>query len=341
MGAPSGPVDPRDSAERAILDHRLFRDRESLAAGDCYVIAHSIMQPIYLSAPVTQTVQLTDRPQSITFQISHEATPPVREIRPPNGIVVYRFEEPDRQRMIYAMWLGAKRIRNCLSFLSGVPVPIRHAFVAKDLLMWETYDVEHIERYHPLPIHENEATARQWFDRLEASYPKAERLLRDLPPMSPRGRAVSLVGDSIWTWDMEESFLYAWRAIDVVAKLDYDGARRQPVGPLREAALAPYGPSAGETDASDCGGRVSISKKIRVTVATRAPDFPQEKTRRYNTLRGTVAHDTVDVDQLREIASARWEAQALARHIVISAIPGAAESPHEAPGDRAGGPSSP
>jgi len=305
------------------MGHALVRGHESLPEGECYVVAHSIMRPVYLSAPITQTFNLTDQPQTFTARLSPETAPPVREIRPPNGLVLYRFNEPDRSRVPYAMWLGAKRIRNYLSFLAGVPVPIRYAFVARNLLWQEHDDVEQILRYHPRPVHEREDIARQWNDRIRGTFPKAEQLLQALGTMTPLGRAVSLVGDSIWEWDMEESFMYAWRAIDVVAKIDYGSARNLPEGPEKIAALAPYLPTEGESDAADSGGRVSISKKIQVTVARRAPEFPPKKTRRYNTLRGTVAHDTVDVDQLREISEARWEAQSLARRVVISALPGA------------------
>ena len=314
---PPSPLEEADSALDAVP---LLKDISEIPPNQCWVVCRSMMAPIYVSSPVTRTLTLTDQPQVISFPISPETTPIAQVLRPPNGTVVYAFEESDERRQIHGMFLGAKRVRNCLAFLAEVPVPIRYAFASQKMLWRESYDVEMIMRYHPEVRNPSDVGTRAWFDHLAQSFGRAEDILRRIHPMSPLGRSISLVGDAIWSSDIEESFLYAWRAVDVVAKSDYTTARRLE-GAARDRALAPYAALDVEgTNEANCNHGPSVSNKVRVTVGNRAPGVADEKVREFNKLRGAVAHDTVDIDQFRRVLESRWEAVHIARTVVESSI---------------------
>ncbi len=320
MVAEPRPVSSIEEADRVLDTFPQLHNIEKLPEHECWVICRSILLPVYRSAPITQTVTLTDKPQVISFPINPQTAPIAKEFQPPNGTVTYRFEEADERREIHGFWLGAKRVRNCLAFLAGVPIPIHYAMASRRFLFRETYQIDMIMRYHPEVRNEDDAATSEWYAKLETIYPRAERILREISPMAPLGRAISLVGDAIWTSDIEESFLYSWRAIDVIAKGDYSAASKL-VDADREMALAPYSALAPEDQGQDdCHRETSVSTKIRVTVAQRAPGTPDERVRELNKLRGTVAHDTVDVDQFRRVLDARWEAVHIARKVVTSAI---------------------
>jgi hypothetical protein len=311
---------PVEQADRALDAIPMLRDISKIPPNQCWVVCRSMMAPIYVSSPVTQTVTLTDKPQVVTFPISPETTPIAQVLQPPNGTVIYGFEETDERRQIHGMFLGAKRVRNCLAFLAEVPVPIRYAFASQRILWRESYNVEMIMRYHPEIRGASDEAKREWFSHLEGAFGRAEELLRRIPPMSPLGRAISLVGDAIWSSDIEESFLYAWRAVDVAAKEDFSAVRRLEGGD-RERALERYTSlAADEVSAENHWRGPSVSTRIRVTVANRANDVGDEKTKEFNKLRGAIAHDTVDVDQFRRVLENRWEAIHIARRVVESAI---------------------
>lgn len=320
MSGPARPPSPLEQADHALDAVPLLRDISKIPPNRCWVVCHSMLAPIYLSSPVTQTVTLTDKPQVITFPISPETTPIARVLQPPNGTVTYGFEEEDERRQIHGMFLGAKRVRNCLAFLAEVPVPIRYAFASQRILWRESYNVEMIMRYHPEIRALSDEATREWFAHLEKAFPRAEELLSRIPPMSPLGRAVSLVGDAIWSSDIEEAFLYAWRAVDVVAKEDFSRVRRLE-GEAKAVALARYRALAPDEVLPEEHWRgPSVSTRIRVTVSERVQGVADERVREFNKLRGAVAHDTVDVDQFRRVLDCRWEAIHIARKVVESAI---------------------
>ena len=320
MSVAARPPSPLEQADLALDAVPLLKDISKIPPNQCWVVCRSMLAPIYVSSPVTQTVTLTDKPQVISFPISPETTPIAQVLQPPNGTVIYGFEEEDERRQIHGMFLGAKRVRNCLAFLAEVPVPIRYAFASQRILWRESYNVEMVMRYHPEIRAPSDEGGREWFAHLEKAFGRAEDLLRRIPPMSPLGRAVSLVGDAIWSSDVEESFLYAWRAVDVVAKEDFSAVRRLE-GEARALSLAKYqalGPD--EVVPEEHWRGPSVSTRIRVTVADRVQGVADERVREFNRLRGAVAHDTVDVDQFRRVLDCRWEAVHIARKVVESAI---------------------
>ena len=74
---------------------------------------------------------------------------------------------------------------------------------------------------------ESDEQRHAWDGMFQATYERTAKLLERIPPDSPLGRAVSLVGEAIWTVDPEERFFYAWRAVEVVANFDLSEARRR------------------------------------------------------------------------------------------------------------------
>ena len=334
-----GPPRPKTVEEQAhgVLDAVPQLQNIEALGDECWVFACTAMHPVFLGVPKTHTVTLTDKPQSVTIPIS--ANDPIgRILNPPNGTVAYRFTESDERRAIHGLFLGAKRVRNCLAFLTGVPIPLVYAIASRRFLWRSDYRIDDPMRYHPEVSNLDSDTEPQWHDILRSAYVRAEQLLRDINPMAPLGRAISLVGDSLWTVDHEESFLYAWRAIDLVAKLDYRAAKSL-AGEARAAAMAEYAsvrsPSAPPID--ECCRGPGDLPKILVTLGRRVGKVDSNRIRELHGLRGAIAHDTVDVDQFKRVLDGRPEAIQLAIQVVRFAIDSSGVDSVEKAADRAGG----
>jgi len=309
-------VDLERLADLEIDKTPQVREQPSLPAGEGWVVCCTIMGPVGISVPLTQKVTLGDKPQVIETLISPETAPIAKVFQPPNGIVTYRFVEADERRAVHNMFLGVKRVRNCLAFLVGVPIPVRYAFASKTTLWRGTYPIDDPMRYHPEVRPDSGIDPDQWNAWVRAAFSKAEDVLRRIHPMEPLGRAISLAGDAVWNMDPEEAFLFAWKAVDVIARLDYKAARA--LGPTAVAAYAALTrPAPGH---EGCKPDVSVSTMIRVSLAKRLPDLGDARIVELNRLRGTVAHDTLDVHQFGDVIQARWEAIHIARSIVRGTI---------------------
>jgi hypothetical protein len=103
-GAPQ-PLSPLEQADLALDTVPLLKDISKIPPKQCWVVCHSMLAPIYLSSPATQTVTLTDKPQVVTFPISPGTTPIAQVLQPPNSTVIYGFEEEDERRQIHGMFL--------------------------------------------------------------------------------------------------------------------------------------------------------------------------------------------------------------------------------------------
>jgi len=301
-------VSVADEAEELLNREPEIRQFDQLPEGDCWVLSQSIMGPIYIGAPQSTTVQLSDKPQTVDFKLDARATPIAQVLQPPNGTVKYHFHERDRDLAFWKLNLGAKRIRNCLAYLAEIPIPLRHVILSKTLMFRFDQTLD-LLRYHPeaMAAIADPARLKPWFDHLEGAFTLTTSLLSRLPLDSALGRAVSLAGGAIWAEDPEDSFLSAWRCVDVIAKLDYSE--------LNDSAL-PSAAVLAEGDERDW----SDSKKIRESLSRRVPGLDPKLIGKLNELRGNVAHDTVTAQTYRDLLELRWTAFNIASDSVRSRL---------------------
>jgi hypothetical protein len=297
-----------EEADRVLGGEPEVRNFQQAQDGDCWVVSRSIMGPIYIGAPQTKTVQLSDKPQTVEFNVDARTPPIAHILQPPNGTVKYHFHEADRALSVWKLYLGAKRIRNCVAFLAEIPIPFRYVFLSKTL-KYPFNDTQDLLRYHPetrVAI-QNPALLKPWFDHVGESFALAADLLHRLSLDSALGRAVSLAGGAIWTDDPEDSFLSAWRSVDVIAKLDYSEISNRG-DPAADASI-----TEDERDWSD-------SRKIREALSRRVPGLDPRLVGKLNELRGKVAHDTVTATAYRQLLELRWTAFDIASDCVRSRL---------------------
>lgn len=309
LRATRGPrvVQVANEAEEQLNREEEIRNFDQLREGDCWVVSRSIMGPVYVGAPMTTTVQLSDKPQSVEFNIDAKTTPVAQVLQPPNGTVKFRFLEVDPHLAFWKLMMAAKRLRNTLAFIAEVAIPLRHVVLSKSLMWRFNHDIE-LQRYHPevgTAIHDPKRL-EDWYGHIGLSFNETTQLLSQLTPDSPLARAVSLVGGAVWADDPEDGFLSAWRAVDVVAKLDYSELRESVGEPSTESETE-------EVPWSD-------SKKIRESLVRRVPGIDLGQVGRFNELRGRIAHDTVTADLYRGLYEQRWVAFDIASRSVRSCL---------------------
>ncbi len=292
--APRRLVRAADEADRLLSLEPEVRNFETLAEGECWVVSQSIMAPIFVSAPQTVSVQLTDQPQSVEFALDPSATQTAMVLQPPNGTVKLHFQEPDRQLAFWRLVMGAKRIRNTLAFISEIPIPLRHVILTKSLMFRFNHDQD-IQRYHPETgsAIQDPSRLEPWYGHVERSFAAASELLSQLPMDSPVNRAISLAGGAVWADDPEDGFLSAWRAVEVVAKLDYSN---------RDETQSHVGSEATGADT----GPWSDAKKVRESLSHRISGVDLNLVNRLIDLRGRIAHDTVNAELYKGLYEQRW-----------------------------------
>lgn len=302
------PVSILEDADRKLSEEPEVRDFAKLVEGDCWIVSRTIMGPIYIGAPQTQTVQLTDKPQSVKFTVDARTTPIARVLQPPNGTIKFHFQESDASLAFWKLNMGAKRIRNYLAFLAEIPIPLRHLILSK-LLMYPFSHDQDLTRYHPeiRAAIQDPSRIGPWFKHVETAIAATSGLLARLPPDSPMGRAVSLAGGAVWADDPEDGFLSAWRAVDVVAKLDF---AKSALPSNRHQVVTPAASPSGWTEA----------KKIRESLTRRVPGIDSNLISDFNKLRGKIAHDTVSAEDYRHLYQVRWAAFNIASDSVRSRL---------------------
>jgi hypothetical protein len=297
-----------DEADRILNEEKEVRDFRQLPKGERWIVSRSIMGPVYVGAPITQTVQLSDKPQSVDFEIDARTAAIAQVLQPPNGTIKYHFQEDDPHLAFWRLMMTTKRLRNSLAFVAEIPIPLRHVVLSSDL-MWRFNHDQDLQRYHPeigSAIHDAKQL-EEWYQHIDQSFSATTSLLSQLPPDSPLGRALALAGGAVWADDPEDGFLSAWRAVDVIAKIDYSDLRR------------PTEPAPDDTfDKADASW--SDSKKIRESLSRRVPGIDVALVSQFNELRGRIAHDTVTAELYRGLYEQRWTAFDIASRAVRSRL---------------------
>ena len=233
---------------------------------------------------------------------------------PPQGTFEKRFAETDRTVLVDRLLLTAERVRNYLAFCAKMPLSSVGVVSGPSFLAPVRMDCPP-ERYAPPGPPESDEQRAAWDGMFRATYDRTDRLLNEIPPDSPLGRAVSLVGEAIWTADPEERFFYAWRALEVVANFDLSEARRRlqhgdetyAVGYLRRGVPSLLGSNE---------LRLNGLLRVQASMETRKPDLSPEKIAGYYDLRNAVAHGNVSVEQHAMITEATGEITSLALDVV-------------------------
>lgn len=233
---------------------------------------------------------------------------------PPNETFEKRFSEPDRTVLVDRLLSAAERVRNYLAFCAKMPLSSVGVITGPSFLAPIRMECPP-ERYAPPGPPESEEQRTTWDGMFHATYERTDRLLKEIPPESPLGRAISLVGEAIWTVDPEERFFYAWRALEVVANFDLSEARRRlhsgdeayATGYLRRGIPRLLGSSELRLDAL---------LKVQASMETRKPDLSSDKVADYYELRNAIAHGDVSAEQHAAITKATGEITSLALDVV-------------------------
>lgn len=233
---------------------------------------------------------------------------------PPQGTFEKRFTEPNRTVLVDRLLSTAERVRNYLAFCAKMPLSSVGVVSGPSFLAPVRMDCPP-ERYAPPGPPESDEQRAAWDEMFRTTYDRTDRLLNEIPPDSPLGRAVSLVGEAIWTVDPEERFFYAWRALEVVANFDLSEARRRlqhgdetyAVGYLRRCVPRLLGSNELRLDAL---------LRVQASMETRKPDLSPEKVAGYYGMRNAVAHGDVSAEQHATITKASGEITSLALDVV-------------------------
>jgi hypothetical protein len=242
----------------------------------------------------------------------------VIKVEPHDATFERRFSEPDATLRLDRALTTTERIRNCLAFSAGVPLPVVSVLKSANFLLPVTMDCP-AERYAPAEPKDLQTLQPSWHDALDAAYAFTQRLMDGFPPEDPVARAVSLVGEAIWTSDFEERFFYAWRALEVVGNFDLKEVRRRVEQGDVDAAM-PYlrRNVLALLDLKEV--RVDPLQKVAFSISTRAGDVSPNPAEEYYDLRNAIAHGDVSGDQHAKILRASPEITRLAHRLVSQLV---------------------
>jgi hypothetical protein len=223
------------------------------------------------------------------------------------------FSEADPQLRVDRAMLVAERVRNYLAYSAGMPLPLVGACVSKEFLLPFQMDCPP-QRYGPEITPDLSNLRQTWYRKLDSAYDRTRRLMDLLAPDEPLARAISLVGEAIWTPDAEEQFFYAWRALEVVGNADLRTARRS----FAEGNPGPAQPYlARNVDALLEKGQIKLdpSQLVEVSIANRAPELSPNPAGDYYVLRNAIAHGDVPPEKHLAIVKRSGEIIALAHRL--------------------------
>jgi hypothetical protein len=216
--------------------------------------------------------------------------------------------------------MAVERIKKYLAYSYGAPLPFYYFLVRKTLLWPHAEDVQAVAYYPVELLFEPGPPTAPWFDELRRCYTETQRLLDHVRPDSYVDRAISLVGAAYWVSDVEERFLYSWRALDVLAAEDFSMARSKRSS--EPTAAHAYIDRHTEVLLSGKVTRISGYTKALVALQRRVPEFDEAKANlnRLYYLRGVVAHGSANTEQFEEIRASVGGMLTLAHRAVRSRI---------------------
>lgn len=214
------------------------------------------------------------------------------EVRPPQGDFRVRFTDPSEVVGRDRLMLAAERMRNYLAFVAQKPLSVVALIRSEKLLMPVRYESDPNLSAPPNDLHRSPELLQRWYAYLTGCYATTQRMLDNLPPESPVGRAVSLAGEAIWSADREERFFYAWRALEVVANEDlsrargaYDKGDRSASSPYIDPHLRAY------LDKQQV--RLEADILVRQSIASRLKQANLEMMPQFYELRNAIAHGMI------------------------------------------------
>ena len=238
---------------------------------------------------------------------------------PPNFFFDIRFSEEDERRLLDRMFVTVERVRNFLAFSSMMSLPVVAVFATRHLLLSHRLDAP-AQGYAPPRAPSSDQEEGAWSKALRGVYAATQRLLNEVSPETPLGRAIALVGEAICSLDHEERFFYAWRAIEVVGSIDLASARQRFQTGDKEAWM-PYIESRVGALLNSQPVQVDHFQKVKVSLGKRAPTLDPKRLDEFHVLRNAIAHGDVKGDQHTEIVFATPELIQLA-HTVVSQVLG-------------------
>lgn len=298
--------------------------RHGLRPGSCRVVARTAAAPQSF-----RQVVVWERDSG---GARHRGTPeaPLVTLSPPNETLTVRFNEAEALLRMDRLFSTAERIRNLVTFAVGHAVPMAVQLTSADFLHTVRMDAPPPSDVPRAAVEGDPAAAEGWYDGFRRGYAEAQRCLDLLKPAGPESRAISLVGEAMWSPDVEERFFYCWRALEVIGNLDLELARRllaEGVATLSE----PYLRLVADTVMAGQAARIDTPARVRIAVAKRFPELQQSQVDQYYRLRNAIAHGDVSAEQHLEILKAGPDIFRLARESARGFVPPVA--PPRRPGD--------
>ncbi len=245
----------------------------------------------------------------------------------PDATFEVRFSESDQLVRLDRLFTTAERVRNYLAFNAMMQLPVAAVMSSRGFLWPEKMDCDP-RSYAPPHAPRDEGEFRSWCRMYDDIYAGTKRLITRVHPDGPLGRAISLVGESIWSRDHEERFFYAWRALEVVGNLDLSTARRQFKSGDKDA-LKSYLSYGADALSQSQPVRIEALAKVTVSLGRRAPAVPTNQVEAFYELRNAIAHGDVSAEQHARILKTAPELITLAKQVVnqlaIESLPGEAE----------------
>jgi hypothetical protein len=239
-------------------------------------------------------------------------------VDPHDAVFERLFSEEDPLLRVDRAMMIAEHVRNYLAYSSGMPLPLVGACVSREFLLPFQMDCPP-QRYGPELTPDLSDLRQSWYRKLDLAYERTRRLIDLRAPDEPLARAISLVGEAIWTPDAEERFFYAWRALEVIGNADLRAARRSYTDG-KPGPAQPY--LARNADALLEKGQVKLDplQLVEVSIAVRAPDLSPNPAGDYYDLRNAIAHGDVPLDKHLAIVKRSGEIVALAYRLTESTL---------------------
>jgi hypothetical protein len=228
------------------------------------------------------------------------------------------FSEPDVNLRLDRAMMTAERVRNYLAYSAQMPLPLVGVCASREFLIPLRMECDP-GRYGPPETKSLSDLPERWTQRLDAAHTRTHRLIDQLTPDEPVARAVSLVGEAIWTLDVEEQFFYAWRALEVIGNAD----RRRAIRQLSEGNNGPAQAYVSRNlEALLEKGQVKIDpvQMVEVSIDVRAPDVKPNPAKGYYDLRNAIAHGDVPGEKHLTILKKSGEILGLAYRLTEGAL---------------------
>jgi len=286
---------------------------KGLAEGACKVLVRSVVQPVTFRK-VGEIEHFRDGPDTPVSGKEEDF-----KVSPPNGSFIRRFSEPDRALRIDRLFSTAERIRNYLAYASALALPVVGILVSRDFLYPVRMESSPSQYMPNVGVPFSTERTQEWYKVFEEAYARTQLLLDTLSPSEPSGRAVSLVGESIWTADVEERFFYAWRALEVIASSDLSRARGE-LSAGNPKPLEPYLERASAALSQGHEFRIDPQVRVEVSVTSRLSAGDAKIVPKLYELRNAIAHGEVTPAQHLEVLNLNLPIVRLARTIAETTL---------------------